>query len=350
MRKIPFLRTPRINRACFLTVFFLFSFLSPVLFGSDLDRAADLEASGDLESAADLYESWLNRRANRTDPDYGRTLLHLLRSGGSPGGQLALLEKYLPYVNNAYDREEVLKFGAYLAELSGNLELAEKYFILLQEKDPRYDWIPSYLNLQEDKIRSVDDPLMSSLLLDDEDHIASRLILYLLTLSLKPETGREAENWIRLAEQTYPFLVEHPSWLYQVWSVSGIFELDELTDKYRERLIRNFGESPESGIVEFRISPYGNPLLLSAYSSIGESPGEETPAAAATGEFLQLGSFSDLGNAESLKENVEGNTSFSLRIVFQDGLYKVLLPTASAESDRQNLKQRGFDSFRVNLP
>ena len=349
MRKKTVLRNLRINRVCFYSVFFLLIFFSPCLRGNDLDRAAELEASGDLESAADLYENWLNRSSNRTDPDYGRTLLHLLRSGGAPDLQLTLLEKFLPYVNNAYDKNEVLKFGAYLAELTGNLDLAEKYFSLLNREYPRYEWVISYLNLQEGKISRIEDPLMSSLMLESEDHISNRLILYLLSLSPETEQDNATGIWIQRAENAFPFLRNKPSWLYHVWSVSRMFQLDEMTREYEKLLLQEFEDSPETGIVESRISLYSNPYSLAVYATVTDPNGEDMKMSVET-EFLQLGSFSDLSNAEGMKEELERNTSFSIRIVQQTGQYKVLLATESAESDQKLLKQKGYDSFKVGIP
>ena len=344
MIKNPLFPKLRINKRFFLSSIVFLCFLSPYLRADDLDRAAALEAAGDKEAAGDLYEKWLEQRENRSDPGYGRTLLHLLRSGGSPGALLNLLEKYLPHVNNPYDRMEAVRFGAYLADLSGRMELAKEYFSLLREEDPQYDWINSYIALQENQKISLADPLVSTGSLVDEEHAKNRMILYLIFLS---RMDKPFKNWIIKGERVFPFLTSYPDWTYQVWSVCTDKALHKTAGEYKNRLLRDFPESPEAGMVKSKVVPYGNPVLL---LPVDLDEAGQTAAETPTEEYLQIGSFGDQDNAESFKIELERSTGLSVVVVPIDGMFKVLCPTFSAAEEIRILKQKGYDSFKVPPP
>ncbi len=313
----------------------------------DLARAAELEASGDRDTARDLYIRWLTDDENRADPGYGRTLLHLLRSGGTPETLFGLLERFLPYVENPQDKLEAVRFGAYLADLTGRFDLSQRYFYQLMIADPRTDWIREYFSLLEKGSPEPSDPLNFTSDLVDEEHAKNRMILYLISLYVNKASEETVIHWIERAETAFPFLRNYPDWYYAVWLICRNSALMDIQNRYKGDLIRNFPDSPEAGILEREVE-----ILLPPVFLVQRDPRlmQENADTVEKYEYIQMGSFGSLEHAEKFCEEIKRDTGLSPEVFQIEGLYKVILATSTPGKDQDALKKSGYDSFTVALP
>ena len=329
------------NKYALILSLLLIPFILPA---DDLNRASLLEKEGRSDEARALYLLWLKAEENRESPSYGRTLLHLLRMGGDSQELLEQLDNFLPGVGNPQDRNEILKFAGYLADLTGDSSRSAAYFSSLSG-DGRLDWIRDYNSMAEGSAIPPDDPLLISFQTADQNYIKNKALIYLLFLNSADKDKRTLINWQEQAEVRFPFLREYPEWYYISWyCYSGIEEESKVRD-YRAALLNRFPSSPEAALIRGRIRLMVNPSFF-IFSEPRDTAAAD-PLPDDTISYLQAGAFGTFANAAALQKAISEKTGLSAEIRSEDSVFKVVVKTLRAEQDMALLKELGFDVFRI---
>lgn len=316
----------------------------------DLSTAVEYEKSGQISEARTLYLSWLKKELDNQHPSYGRTLLHVLRLGGDSDEILNVLDSYLPGVTNSHDRIEILKFAAYVADLSGKGEKAKEYFSKLQSIEKgEYDWILSYYDVLKGSEIPPEDPLTVFFHTNNEHYVKNKALVYFLYLNIVSADLGQVINWQEQMEGQFPFLKNYPEWLFFNWYFYSLGEKQDRADEYKSILIDNFSNSPETAIAEGRMSLLSNTAFLIG----GGNPSTEdlvpaTPASPVQALFyLQAGAFGSRANAVSLQKDIKRQTGLSASIIKRGESFKVIIETPSPDKDQKQLTRAGFEVFRI---
>lgn len=332
-----------------LILYCLFSL--SLLEADDLSTASGFEKNGQSSEARSLYISWLKKEANHTNPSYGRTLLHVLRMGGDSDEIFQLLDLCYSGVSNLHDRIEVLKFGAYVADLSGRSEKAEVYFSRLHEmENMQYDWILFYYDVIKGSDEAPEDPLAVAFHTNSELFVKNKALVYFIYLSNNNEDLRSVINWQEQAEGLFPFLKKYPEWLFLNWYFYSRGGDMVRAGDYKTILQNNYPKSPETAIAVGRIRLLSNPAFL-----IGQGDSETLDTAVPAVDFqvlfyLQAGAFSSRANAVSLQQDIKSKTGFSSSLHKRGEIYKVVIETNDPVRDQKLLGRNGFEVFRIPQP
>ena len=329
--------------------------------GTDLDEAFLLEKNGDLTGARVLYLQWLDTAVNRNQPDYGRTLLHVLRMGGDKTDLLNTLDSYLPGVQNTQDRKEILKFAAFLSDLSGMEERAAGYFILLEGEDGQAQvWKKDeYYSLLNGGQSPQGDPLAGESAYHKESDFKNISILYLLHLNSVSDDSGKLKEWQEKMDSRYPFLREYPDWLFLNWYCSRGRNINEQAELYSSLIKKDFPGSLEAGLIDGTIHLYPSPFYLlytaennavHAEDDEGDAYSEDTPDLSVTPYYLQAGAFGSRSNAEELRQEIYAKSSLNAEIIQSENIYKVIIRSDNPDRDAGVLQAGGFDVFRTLPP
>ena len=329
-------------------VFLLLSAVPVFLTANDLSDAQNLENRGNTEEARSIYIRWLETGENRATPSFGRTLLHLLRMGGDRKELLELVDRHFPFVNNSEDRREILKYGAFLADLSGQFQRAGRYYSILENAgENQFDWVGDYYNISGNEVFDPADPLLFPASLETEEHAKNRAIVYLLSLSGNSSTNREFQDWLIRAEIKFPFLQNYPEWLYMVRLCCIDLNLPDKAETCEDRLLREYPDSPEAAVIRGEIHSLPAPLF---FLTAEQPPAEEVILSTVQKDFIQAGAFSSRKNAESLDFSIREKTGLTPYVLQTGSVFKVLLESSFPERDLDLLKRNGFDGFRIPQP
>ncbi len=326
-----------------------------------MTEAALLEKNGDISGARSLYHQWLNEEANRNRSDYGRTLLHVLRLGGDRQGLFNILDSCLSGVRNIQDRIEILKFGAYLSNLSGMEERSTYYFSLLESLDESAaSWIGNYYSLINNSYTNLEDPLAGNSSYQRESDFKEAAVLYLIYLNITTAEDQDITDWQERMDARYPFLQNYPEWLFLNWYFSRERNMEVQEDYFSSLLAERFPTAPETGLLKGDIQLFPSPvyLLTDVHSDLSlpnEEPAESCQLPGGIGSsgklyYLQAGAFGQKANAEELKQEINKQSPLNAEVIQSGDIYKVLIRTYDPDKDSGVLRAGGFDVFRTLPP
>ena len=330
------------------------------LYGDNLTDAALLEKNGDISGARSLYLQWLSEEANRSRSDYGRTLLHVLRLGGERQSLFEVLDSFLPGVKNTQDKMEILKFGAYLSDLSGMEKKAAHYFSLLSSFNESVpSWKMDYYSLLNNSNTDLEDPLAGNSSYHREADFADTAILYLIHLN-ESAANMDILDWQVRMDIRYPFLRDYPEWLFLNWYFSRGRKMKAQEENFSSLLIERFPAAPETGVVKGNIQLFPSPsyLLTEAnpvLSLLNTEPTEmDQPSGTVSSSeklyYLQAGAFGQEANAEELREEISRKAALNAEVIQSGNVYKVIVRTYEPDRDSEILRAGGFDFFRTLPP
>jgi len=317
----------------------LLLFLGRILVADTLYDASILEREGRIDDALVLYEQWLSE--NREDPDFTEILIYSASLISSVSDSLDFLFKHESFVNNEKRQIFNLRIARTYELIFQNYKAAEYYKKAARNRDGslNYEYYLKYLsiNYQQGNIPSME--IINNILLSETEEA-----VYIKALIFKAELLKyEGDNngAIAILHQS-EYLNIYPELQLALWEIhlldnnysAAAFILREMNEK--------FPDSIELQIME------GTVQKTTRISDLFLKSADSVPVREPDKAYIQVGSFSNMDNAESLSEDLKSN-HFEYFHITIDNITKVIVSDSSSpESLLSRLKEKGFIGFTID--
>ncbi len=324
--------------ALFLILFISFSAYS------DLAKANQLAQEGKQAAAFTEYKKWL--KVNPASVKYGEIIIKAAESAPTLKESIDLLRTDLPRIKDSNYKLQMLIYLAEYAELSGDMDSAQKYYeeagglasgtqrdvLLLQSAR-----LLQYMGLY-DTSKTLLDSIVKNISPDSPFYFKAYLFLakyYLVHGNRKAFTA--ALDTLKKDKA-----VKIPMVNYFLAYMKDNNDLDHL-----------FPLSPETLLAADKINFLPNPERVFDLAKMSRNSRETAPAPEKPHFYIQTGSFRDDENAEYMSKDLNKlgfNTFVEKQNVEGITYYKVLLDAKDPQDVQRlilKLKDKGFEGYPV---
>lgn len=253
------------------------------LYADELSQARSLDSAGRPAAAAAAYERWLE--SNTDSPEWGAILFRTAEILPSPSKELALLERWLPAVEQGAVRHGILVRLAQLSELLGRLDRAQIYFeeaaAVPGQRDLRSLLASATILVETGNWEKAATQCRELLHLSKD--LSLSVEARILLARVDAADGRKERASTALQELLQPPIAGllAPQDLLEIWRTASAAGMPAIAEAAERHLAARYPDSPEAALVKNHATPYPTPFALLGGASSPDSV-ETTSAAPST--------------------------------------------------------------------
>ncbi len=340
----------------FLTGFILFFILFPCFAG--IDEARNAYKKGNTAEALLIYEDWLSE--NRYSDNFSSVLFEISKLSGNIDKITLLLEKQINFVSERDDRKNLYERLAQFYALSANLHKAQIYYqkaalINLDLIDYRMLLESAKILLLKGELLSAEAQLEEIIINSSDKSITTRSKLFFTILKIL-----NSDDDIDFSLSP----LEKPESIYLMYIIAKTNTKTVIMGKLTEKIVNNFEESPEAGLIRNELSQL--PDIITSFALLNNGGLKDQKLYEKLADnlnssreeiihnyMIQTGSFRDPENAHYLSIDLKKqgfNPIVEEQIINTIKYYKVLLYFSSRDEISNaliRLKEEGFEGFPV---